>query len=83
VQACPERESAVYRAAAEDDGELVVAGGQAAPLLDLLVGPFDDVAVLVLLGVVADRAAAGRSATQPVLLLVGPFGDDRLDPALT
>ena len=59
------------RAASEDDGELVVAGGQAAPLLEFLVGPFDDVAVLVPLGVVADGPAACGAAAQPVALLVG------------
>jgi len=36
---------------AVDDGELVVAGGQGAPLLDGVEGPFDDVAAAVGLGV--------------------------------
>jgi hypothetical protein len=75
----PKDDAAQDGSAAEDHSELVVPGGQAAPLLEALVGALDDVAVLVQLGVVADRTAAGRAAAQSVVALVGTFGDDRFD----
>ena len=53
----PPDDAAQGRGTAEDDSELVGAGGQAAPLLEACVGAFDDVAALVQLGVVADRPA--------------------------
>jgi hypothetical protein len=41
---------------------LVVAGGDATPVLELVEGTFDDVAAAVGEFVVADRAAAGWAA---------------------
>ena len=43
---------------AVDDGEFVVAGGQAAPLLEVGEAAFDDVAVAVVAGVEAGRASS-------------------------
>ena len=58
---------------------LVVAGGDATPLLEPVERPLDDVALLVVLGVVADRAAAAGAALGAVAGLVGGLGDDRGD----
>ena len=60
---------------------LVVAGGQAAPLLEQAEGAFDDVAALVPVGVVGDRAPTGGAAALAVALLVAGLGDDRDDAA--
>lgn len=55
----PDRDGAQDDAASVDDGELVVAGGQAAPLLVVVEGPLDHVAALVELGVERGRSTAG------------------------
>ena len=58
----------------------VVAGGDAAPVLELVEGPFDDVAARVGVGVEVDRPATSESPPLAVPDLVGGFGDDRGDP---
>jgi len=50
---------------------LVVAGGQATPVLELVESSLHDVAVLVVLGVEADRAATLGASVLAVGLLVG------------
>jgi len=55
---------------------LVVPGGDAAPVLELVERPLDDVAVLVVVGVEVDRSSAGRATVFAVGDLVGSFGDD-------
>lgn len=51
----PHSDAAQDRGAAEDDGELIEAGGQASLLLEAFVGALDDVVALVELGVAAGR----------------------------
>src|SRR5690625_3860179 len=68
-------------AAAVGQGELVVAGGQGAPLLEDVEGAFHDVAAFVGLGVVGDRAPTLGTASFAVGDLVGALGDDRLHAA--
>jgi hypothetical protein len=58
----------------------VVAGGQAAPVLESVEGSFDDVAVLVVLGVEADRSAAAGAPVLVVADLVGGLADDSVMP---
>lgn len=53
--------------------------GVPAPLFVFVEAAFDDVATLVVLNVVTDRAAALRAAAGSVSLLVGGLGDDRDD----
>lgn len=59
---------------AVSQGEIVVPGGQAAPLLHVAPAAFDDVATSVCLGVQVYEATATRSAVAAVLLVPG-FGD--------
>lgn len=54
-------------------GGLVVAGGDATPLLEAVEAPFDDVAPLVDLLVEGRRTSALTAAPEPVANLVGPF----------
>lgn len=67
--------------AAVDDGELVVAGGQATPLLGEVETSFNDVAALVVFGVECWRSAAVGAATFAVADLIGRFGNDSDDPS--
>ena len=65
-----------------DDGTcpvLVVAGRQAAPVLQPVEGAFDDVAALVVLSVEVDRSATARASPLAVADLVGGLGDHRGD----
>ena len=55
----PEQDRGEDHAASVGMGVLVVAGGQAAPVLEPVEGAFDDVAVLVVLGVEVQRSATG------------------------
>lgn len=68
---------------AVDDRVFVVASREAAPLLGVAEAAFDDVAVLVVVGIEPDGPAAAWAATFPVALLVaGGFGGDHgLDAA--
>lgn len=66
---------------AVDDGEFVEAGGDAAPLFELVEAAFDHVAAFVVAGVEGGWSAAAWSSPEPVAGLVGGFGDDRDDPA--
>ncbi len=75
----PERDRAEDDAATVGQGELVVSGGEAAPLLGLVEPALDDVAALVVIVVVGDGAAAAGTTTSAVALLVGGLGDDRDD----
>lgn len=61
------------------DGEFVRPQGQAAPLLESGDAPLDGIALLVLLGVEAGRAASGAAAPQTVTDLVGGLRDDGPD----
>jgi hypothetical protein len=61
---------------------LVVAGGDAAPLLEAVEAPLDDVAPLVDLLVEDRRASAMAAASNPVANLVGTFRDGVADVAL-
>jgi hypothetical protein len=65
----------------EDGGVLVVAGGDAAPGLELVVGALDDVATPVGRAVIANPSGAGRAALAAMRGLVGRFEDDRGDPS--
>ena len=56
-------------------GGLVVAGGDAAPLLEAVEAPLDDVAPLVDLLVEGRRTSAPTAASEPVVNLVGPLRD--------
>lgn len=56
-------------------GGLVVAGRDAAPLLEAVEAPFHDVATLVELLVEGRRAPASAAAPEPVADLVGPLGN--------
>lgn len=56
-------------------GGLVVAGGDASPLLQAVEAPFHDVAVCVCLAVEGWWAASVAASPGPVADLVGPFGD--------
>jgi hypothetical protein len=49
---------------------LVVPGRESAPVLELVEGTFDDVAVLVVLGVEADRPAAAGTADSVIVRFV-------------
>src|SRR3954467_9852987 len=60
----------------------VVAGGHRPVGLELVDGAFDDVALLVGLGVEPGWPPTRAAPPQPVLLLVDGFGDGRPDPAL-
>ncbi len=62
-------------------GGLVVAGRDAAPLLEPVEAPFHNVAPLVELLVEAWRASAPAAAPEPVADLVGPLGDGMADAA--
>jgi hypothetical protein len=62
------------------DGVLVVAGGQATPLLEQVEGPLDDVSPLVGLSVELWRTPTAGATTLPARLLVGRFGDHDPDP---
>ena len=77
----PEGDCPEHCCTAVDDGEFVVAGGQAAPLLDYVEVSFDDVAALVILGVEGRRPATACTATLRVSDLVGRFGNDCADAA--
>ena len=61
----------------------VVSGGDPAPVLQLVEGAFDDVAVLVVIDVVADGSAAAGTLVPAVAALVTRFGDHGLDAART
>jgi hypothetical protein len=60
---------------------LVIASGQAPPLLDLVNAAFDGIAVLVQVRIVTDRAAAVRALLLAVGGLVGLLGYDTADAA--
>lgn len=64
-------------------GVLVVAGGEAAPLLEQVEGPLDDVPPLVRLPVELRRATASCPTPLAVGLLVGRLRDHGPDPAPT
>lgn len=66
-----------------DGGGLVVSGGQAAPLLELVDAALDGVAPLV--GLTVERRRAAPEAAQPLAIgdLVGGLRDHRPDPAPT
>ena len=66
-------------AAAVGEWELVVAGGESAPLLQDVERTLDVVAAFVNLRVEVDRAATVASAAFPVGDLVGAFRSDGLD----
>src|SRR4029077_7137430 len=68
-------------AAAVDECEFVVAGGQPAPLFDGVKAAFDDVAVLVICRIECWRPAARAAAPLPVGDLIRRFGYDRGDAA--
>src|SRR5215213_2735224 len=59
----------------------VVAGGHRPVGFELVDGAFDDVALLVGFAVEHRWPPALAAAAEPVLLLVGGFGDGGLDPA--
>jgi hypothetical protein len=63
------------------ESELVVAGGQATPLLEGVEGSFDDVAALVGVGVEGGWSAAAGPASGAGGLLVVGLGDHRGDAA--
>lgn len=65
-----------------DRGCLLVAGGDAAPLLEAVDAPLDGVALLVGLAVEAWRPAAPAASTQPVATLICRDRDCRPDAAL-
>jgi hypothetical protein len=69
-------------AAPVDDDEFVVAGCQAAPLLDVIEVSFNDVSSFVILGVEGRGPASSSTAALAVGDLVGGFGNDRDNPAL-
>src|SRR3954467_14472155 len=60
----------------------VISGGHRPVGLELVDGAFDDVALLVGFGVEPGWPPARAAPPQPVLLLVGGFGNGGLDPAL-
>src|SRR5690606_21078790 len=60
----------------------VIPGGQCAPLLEQGEGAFDDVALLVQVGVEVGWPPATGAASFAVGLLVGRLGDHRADAAL-
>lgn len=60
-------------------GGLVVAGGDASPLLQAVEASFDRVALLVEVLVEGRRASAAAAAAEPVADLVGPLGDGVAD----
>jgi len=66
---------------AVDEDVVIVAGGQCPPLPDVGEGAFDDVTVLVGLGVEGDRSPAGGATPGPVGDLVGPLRDHGGDAA--
>src|SRR5260370_38241692 len=61
--------------------ELVGAGGDAAPLLELADAALDGIPVFIDFGLVADRSATRGAFALAVGRLVGFLRDDRLDPA--
>jgi hypothetical protein len=65
-----------------DRGCPLLAGGDAAPLLEAIDAPLDGVALLVCLTVEGGRPAALAAATLPVALLVRRDGNDCADAAL-
>jgi len=68
-------------AAEVGQGVFVVAGGDAAPLLEPVEAAFDGVAVAVGLGVEGGWAPAGGAFALAVGDLVAAFGDGVLDPS--
>jgi hypothetical protein len=66
-----------------DNLTLVESCGHGAELAELVDAPLDGVAFLVELGIEVGRAAAGRSALEPVGLLVLFDWNDRPDAVLT
>lgn len=67
--------------AAVDQGVLVVAGGQVAPVLKFIVGPFNDIPVLVVLGLEVDWAPAAGTSILAVSLLIAVCRDDDPHPS--
>lgn len=66
---------------AEGLGEFVVAGGDAAPVLQGVDGALDGIAPLVQLRVVADRTAPAAPSSFAMSPLVGGLGDGGGDAA--
>ena len=66
---------------AVDDGELVEACGDAAPLFEVVEAAFDHVAALVIHVVEGGWSATSAASPQAMADLVGGFGDDGDDPA--
>ncbi len=66
---------------AVDEDVLVVAGGQAAPVLGAVKAALDDVASAVAVGVEVDRSATGRPSVLAVADLVGRLRDHCGDAA--
>ena len=64
---------------AVDDRELVVAGGESAPLLEVAEAAFDHVPAAVVVGVEAWWPATSGAAPLPVPCLVGGLGDHGVD----
>ena len=69
----PHQDGGEVEAAEVVEGGLVVAGGDATPVLDAVEGPLDDVAVAVAVGVEGAGAAALVAAAAPVGQLVVAF----------
>lgn len=57
----------------------VIPGRESSPLLDAVEASFDDVALLVGLGVEVDGPPAGSTSSLPVSDLVAAFGDHGFD----
>ena len=77
----PEQGGGQDDAASVDQDVLVVAGGQAAPVLELVERSLDDVAVAVAAGVEVDRSATAGATSPAVADLVGRLRDDGPDTA--
>lgn len=75
----PEGDRAQHDCAPVGDRQLVVAGGQCAPVLGDVEGAFDDVAALVVLGVEVRGSSAGAPASSAVGGLVVLLRDHRGD----
>src|SRR5215207_6777344 len=78
----PDSDRGEVDGSAEGVVAFVVAGGHRPVGLELVDGAFDDVALLVDLGVEPGWPTTRTAPPEPVLLLVRGFGDGGLDPAL-
>jgi len=63
----PEHDRGEDDSASVDEGVFVIAGREASPVLEVVEGAFDDVAVLVVVGVEVNRLYAANRGSRPLI----------------